>query len=367
MTRRTLLASLTLLALAACSDAATAPGTGIVSLVTDRAAYHLRDTVYARLANTGTSTVGYDPCGITVERRDAAGQWVNAGSLGMACIAAFPTLAPGDSVRFTLPLPESFGAGQYRVRLVRVEDARGQALPAASRTSNEFTIAAGDAVNDVLGDSVTKLYWRDATALAIRELRKGKAPEQQEIEVPAALIQEIYDALIAVHRATALAARDSVVSMFGIHTFPEAQELIVGVDPTRAWTHAWANGVLETGNVAIDSLVARYGLTLRRYFAWSSRPAALLGRTWVLNVTALATRFEGIDGVRYVEPDAFAGDGSDIRAERSAGGWRLEFSLGFGDCPAGCTGRHDWSFTVDASSRVTFVGSRGDALPARYH
>jgi hypothetical protein len=151
MTRRTLLATFALAVLAGCSDAATAPGTGIVSVVTDRAVYHMRDTVYARLANTGASTVGYDPCGITVERRDASGQWVGAGSLGMMCIAAFPTLAPGDSVRLVIPLPATFDAGLYRVRLVRVEDAHGRELSPASLTSNEFTIAAGSPAADAPG------------------------------------------------------------------------------------------------------------------------------------------------------------------------------------------------------------------------
>lgn len=133
--RRTLCPSLALAALAACSDGATAPGTGIVSVATDRAVYALRDTVHATLANTGASRVGYDPCEVAIERRDASGRWTSMGPVGMTCLASLLSLAPGESMRLAIPLPVSFTSGQYRARLDRVDDARGRTLPAASRTS----------------------------------------------------------------------------------------------------------------------------------------------------------------------------------------------------------------------------------------
>lgn len=44
-------------------------------------------------------------------------------------------------------------------------------------------------------------------------------------------------------------------------------------------------------------------------------------------------------------------------------GWRVTVTIGWGDCPAGCIGRHSWVYDVDAAGKVTLVEERGDPLP----
>lgn len=214
-------------------------------------------------------------------------------------------------------------------------------------------------------DSLAALYRVDAARLALRVVYDDERPEREEVELPTALVNEIYDALALVYNATGLDSRDWVVERFPIHTFPnpEVFELIVGVDPSKEWVGAWQSGQRFTGNTHIDRLLEAYDLSLEAYYDWSSGHAANLRASTPLNVAALAMRFEAIDGVRNAEPNGWGGDGNDIRARSRGEDWELEYSVGYGDCPAGCIQRHYWTFLVDLGGFVRYEGDRGDPIP----
>ncbi|AHG93562.1 hypothetical protein J421_6027 (plasmid) [Gemmatirosa kalamazoonensis] len=253
-----------------------------------------------------------------------------------------------------------------RSRLSRSLAIAGLAIAGAAcsgqPTGPEFPPPAS--VVAALPDSAAAAYRHDAVALAVRELRRVGPPAAQPIEVPADLVESLYRSLAAVYAATSLPARDSVVTLYRIHAFGESQQLIViADDPLPRWADALAHGVLHTGDASIDALVARYGLTLDQRYALTTGLMVTLGATRPTNMAALATRFASIAGVRAAEPNGSGGDGDDIRAEPSSGGWRLEYSVGYGDCPAGCISRHYWTFDVDGAARVTYRGSRGDPAP----
>ena len=46
------------------------------------------------------------------------------------------------------------------------------------------------------------------------------------------------------------------------------------------------------------------------------------------------------------------------------GGYRIELTVGWGDCFAGCIERHVWTFDVDATGGVTLVSESGDPVPS---
>jgi hypothetical protein len=210
-------------------------------------------------------------------------------------------------------------------------------------------------------DSTALALRTDAVALAIRQVRQARGPAQAEI--PATLIESLHRALAAV-RASRSPARDTVVSLYRIRPRPEPQELIVTVDTTRPWVRAWQRGETVTGNAEVDALTGQYGLVLRRYYPWSSGHAAILGATRPLNVVALEPLFARIAGVRFAESNDVFGGSHDVMAEPDgSGGWRLTYSLGYGDCPAGCINRRFWTFQVSATGVVTYLGSRGSPPP----
>lgn len=48
----------------------------------------------------------------------------------------------------------------------------------------------------------------------------------------------------------------------------------------------------------------------------------------------------------------------------ASGGYRIELTIGWGDCMAGCIERHVWTFDVDAAGAVKLVSETGDAVPS---
>jgi hypothetical protein len=208
-------------------------------------------------------------------------------------------------------------------------------------------------------------YEEDAVRLALRHGAATDAQGMDRVEPPATLVESLFNALTAVH-GTSHPARDTVIDVFGIRAFPNPAvfEVMVRVDPAVSWTQSWSAEQALTGNAAVDDLVTRYGISVRQYYRWSIGDVALLRTSRPLNMAALAARFATMPGVIWAEPNGYGGDGNDIRARPENGGWRLEYSVGFGDCPAGCIGRHVWTFAVDSTGAVRYLGGSGDPLPS---
>lgn len=211
-------------------------------------------------------------------------------------------------------------------------------------------------------------YQEDAVRLAIRRLAETGSPALSDVNPPDALVASLYNALVHVH-GTSHPVRDSVIDLYRIRTFPDpaTREIMVRVDPAYEWTAAWRELNARAGDPAIDSLVDQYDLSVRAFYEWSIGDVAVLRAGRPLNAVALATRFESIPGVVWAERNGAIGDGDDIRARLWGDGWRLDYSVGFGDCPAGCINRHAWSFAVAQSGAVTFLGRSGPPPPPPPH
>jgi hypothetical protein len=212
-------------------------------------------------------------------------------------------------------------------------------------------------------------YGDAAGVLALRHVNEFMPRHRDDVDLPVELTTSFYNALLRVH-AFAHPARDSVIERYRIGIFPNppVREIIVGVLESEAWVQRWRDGNRLTGNASIDRLMERHGLIVQRFYgAGTGQQFVALRAPQPLNTAALARRFEGLPGVRWAEPNGYVGDGADIRAEQRNGGWRLAYSYGFGDCPAGCTGRTTWVFEVEANGTVRYGGRTGDVPPAPPH
>jgi len=70
-------------------------------------------------------------------------------------------------------------------------------------------------------------------------------------------------------------------------------------------------------------------------------------------------------GATELKPDLI-GASKYWKAEALAdGGYRIELTIGWGDCMAGCIERHVWTFEVDAAGGVKLVGETGNAVPSQ--
>ena len=83
------------------------------------------------------------------------------------------------------------------------------------------------------------------------------------------------------------------------------------------------------------------------------------------NMAALAQRFVATGLVRSAEQEGVFGGSRDIAALRQGAGWRLAYTVAWGDCPAGCIYSHAWSFLAFDTGGVRYVGSDGPAVPER--
>ena len=226
-------------------------------------------------------------------------------------------------------------------------------------------IASGAAAQaPALPDSLESAYRVDASRLALRGIERSLPLRDASIEIPPEEVRARLQAFAWLFHATGLAARDSVVDVFHIHTFPRpaVRELVLSLDATEEWVARWTPGAAPSGNSVLDELVRRYGLSLVSDRMTGAYRQVVLRSVYAVNIHALAARLAELPGVRWAESNTVRGDGSDIESERDGNDWLITFRLGWNDCPAGCIESHYWRFRVTDRGAVTFLESWGSRV-----
>jgi hypothetical protein len=78
-------------------------------------------------------------------------------------------------------------------------------------------------------------------------------------------------------------------------------------------------------------------------------------------VIATDSRFAG---TMPLTPDVIGASQWWIATPRADGGYTIELTIGWGDCPAGCIDRHVWTFEVDEQGAVELISETGDPVPS---
>ncbi len=225
-------------------------------------------------------------------------------------------------------------------------------------------VTAPRSVKSIVDDSqvpaaLRAAYHEDAARLALRDLL---AVGYAEIPIPDEAARPYYDGLVLVYNATVLPARDTVVDVYRIHTFPSptTRSLLLELFGTEEWVQRLARREVPTGEPTVDSLLARYSLSIGSVYTMHDGDVLVtLGPPEPLNVQALALLFRGITGVRFSEPNGVVGDGDNIAGSVNESRMLLDYSVGSGDCPAGCTGRRFYHFAVHDDGTVEYLGASG--------
>jgi hypothetical protein len=211
--------------------------------------------------------------------------------------------------------------------------------------------------------SLRAAYLEDATRLALRDLLAGGFAG---IAVPRDAIQPYYDALVLVYNATVLPARDSVTDVYQIHTFPQpaTRSLYMIVAGDQQWAQRLALDSVPTGNAVVDRLLSEYALSFDHVHRMSAGELLIVLRaTLPLNVAALAPKFAEATGVRSANPNEGCCDGSNIAGAVRESRVLLNYSVGYGDCMAGCIGRRFYHFAVRDDGTVEYLGPSGSPPP----
>lgn len=182
---------------------------------------------------------------------------------------------------------------------------------------------------------------RDAELLALKISGAVLPPPElyEQIHSDLTAIRQAYPAMTAIHHRSRWAPGSLLVQLT-----TEAMTLFEngdyhGLDALNA----------EYGPVKITSTMASINL-VSLYFQQRYNPEFL------------APLYAAAEGVEYATLNMLMGDGSNIEISDSG----YVFSLGWGDCPAGCTERHNWVFTV-VDGVATLVDERGDPLITGLH
>jgi hypothetical protein len=193
-------------------------------------------------------------------------------------------------------------------------------------------------------------YKKDINFLAVERLFQIHHPDTAKIIVPSIHTDSIQKAILGVFNLGTQLEADSVFSHHCIHEhYASANTIYVAVDTSFAWTQAWQNLQINTSNVALNNFINAYGFSVL-YFNLNS---GVLQTNQSLNLKAFRDSLETFAGVGYTWDDNAAGDGNRIKYNIVNGNQQLNFTLGWGDCPAGCTSFKTWKYTVAPNCQVT--------------
>ena len=222
-------------------------------------------------------------------------------------------------------------------------------------------------------DSIIDKYQEDADRMALRKIYRLHLPYEDSIEIPQIISDTFLNALLAVYNATHIPERDTVVTMLDIHTFPATyiNKIVVAADTALYWMQLLRQNIIPTGYIPLDSLIAKYDLSIDEYSTWISFHTVTFKSAENLNIPALADAFETLDEVDFADHKVIHGDGADISEEPfiiidpfpDGSFLNLFYTYGWGDCPSGCTVSRTWWFKIFENCHVEFVNAFGSPLP----
>lgn len=218
--------------------------------------------------------------------------------------------------------------------------------------------------------TIRNKYNNDAIRLAIRMQQNGSSANQ--VIIPELLIDKAMNALSAVYNSTS-ADRDTVVSIYDIHTlpYPEFDEFRIEVDTNQTWVKEWVKEKTLTGNATIDNLMTTYDLSLEAYVSSAINYVVIFSLD-PINIAALVDDFEDVPGVINVQYDDITTGGNDIVVQDLGSVIKLTYKVGYDDASTinNCTGNCDkvrsWVFDTQVTTDICsseFIESFGDPAP----
>jgi hypothetical protein len=216
--------------------------------------------------------------------------------------------------------------------------------------------SGGDTVgiSDPVTDQTRASYSADALLMASRET--------EEVWISAAVAGEIDEQLSRI-RAKYPEVSDIHPAGSGIEQ-ALLEVVLIAIDTDSSWTGEWKAGKLHSGEADLDAILTEFNA--KKIVPLNLEAA---NRTWFridfaqpLNLVNLAKRIKAASTrIQSVEPNGVFSDGEDISRVMDKSAPVYTFSLGWGDCPAGCIHKHYWEFTLPADKSVA-LREYGDDL-----
>ncbi len=137
-----------------------------------------------------------------------------------------------------------------------------------------------------------KIYYDDATRLALRDLLKTDPPS---VNIPEKETEKYLQALMAIHRYI-IKKGSSLNEAAEIHTSesPEMYKFAIIVDSSARWIKHWVTYRDKTGDKMIDSLLAASNVEIETYSETPDRSIVFFKTTRPENIAALQKKFSAI-------------------------------------------------------------------------
>ena len=207
---------------------------------------------------------------------------------------------------------------------------------------------------------IVENYLRDAKQLYFHEIIQDSTHanfnnpilDQNEINKILEIIQAVYNSTTP--------ERDTVFDVYRTHGYYcyDFSSIYLKVHPEFAEIQNLANGIFPTGDPALDHILSTYEFdSVSRFssypnFAWLS-----IYTQNEYNLIPAEREFAGLASIQVAEFNkGCIGDGDNITLARYADFDIIIFSIGRGDCPAGCIYHRYWEFKV-ANGTAEFIRS----------
>jgi hypothetical protein len=197
--------------------------------------------------------------------------------------------------------------------------------------------------------NIQKAYFDDALELYLREISANpnhfnyNNPELDEKELNKIL--SIFQAVFNLE----IPEIDTVSDFYNIHALKcnGTKSIVMHVNTASPEIIKLANGEIPTGNLQLDYLLETYKFdSVHTSYSYPQFEWLSVNTKNTYNLIPIIMDFEKIPSIVLAENNGGCFDGNNITLERGDEKTTIDFSIGRGDCPAGCIYRKHWVFDV---------------------
>lgn len=236
-------------------------------------------------------------------------------------------------------------------------------LPAIGQTPKATFVSQTGIHNDI-PKSLERKFRRDAARLALRIEAEKEDLRYLNISIPQPTIEMVYGLLTQVYTNDETAKS---IAKCNVHTFPNPSidQLVIIYEKDIDWAAPLRDGISETENADINDLLDEYELVIEKHVPWNDTEDALTIRSKApLNMAALASQFEDIEGIVDIDLGVPKVAGNDIELNRFQNGWELQYVMKFGSFASGKGKKHIWKYQVSDAGVVKFIEESGSPIPS---
>jgi len=232
-----------------------------------------------------------------------------------------------------------------------------------------IAISGGCKLTDLSFDNMEVLpfisdaYYDDARDLYYHQLLTNPLhPNYDNPILDTIGIKKILLIIQAVYNNTA-PERDSVFVFHEIHSryCYSYNSLYLKVDATKPEIINLSEGIIPTGNDSLDELLFTYQFdSVRVTYSYPDIPYLTLYTQNVYNLIPIREQFSAIPSILSADFNKeCVGGGDNITIDGDYNQGTITFSIGWGDCPAGCIHHRYWVFDI-LNGVATFRQSFGN-------